>query len=72
MQIDMPGFAVPAHISVGAGDSFNVGFLYGVRQGWSLEEAVRFGNAVAALVASGDRGVLGGPSLSEVETFLDA
>jgi ribokinase len=70
VRVDVPGFPVVSHISVGAGDSFNVGFLYGVKLGWSLEEAVRFGNAVAALVVSSECGVLGGPSRVEVETFL--
>ncbi len=70
IKLDVPGFAVEVHISAGAGDSFNVGFLYGMRQGWSLEKAVRFANAVAALVVSSRNGVLGSPTLDEVETFL--
>jgi ribokinase len=71
IRVDAPAFAVEAHISVGAGDAFNAGFLYGVKQGWPLAEAARFGNAVAALTISGERGVLGAPSLVEVERFLD-
>lgn len=70
VRVDVAGFVVLAHISVGAGDSFNVGFLYGVKQGWPLEKAISFGSAVAALVVSGKRGALGGPSLAEVEAFL--
>jgi sugar/nucleoside kinase (ribokinase family) len=70
LEVDAPGFAVKTHISVGAGDAFNAGFLYGVKQGWPLAEATRFGNAVAALTISGERGVLGGPSLAEVGEFL--
>jgi sugar/nucleoside kinase (ribokinase family) len=70
MRLDVPGFVVEAHISVGAGDSFNVGFLYGVQQGWPLTDAIRFANAVAALVVSSDRGVLGSPGLGDVERFL--
>ncbi|MEW5961115.1 MAG: carbohydrate kinase family protein [Chloroflexota bacterium] len=70
LRVDVPGFAVKAHISVGAGDSFNVGFLYGLQQGWPLAQALRFGNAVAALVVSGERGVLSAPARAEVDQFL--
>lgn len=70
LEVNVPGFPVEAHISVGAGDSFNVGFLYGLQQGWSLERALRFGNAVAARVVSGERGVLSAPTLEEVQDFL--
>lgn len=71
-QVDVPGFKVEAHISVGAGDAFNAGFLYGVQQNWPPEQALRFGNAVAALTVAGDRGVLGAPSMAEVKAFLAA
>jgi sugar/nucleoside kinase (ribokinase family) len=70
VAVDIPAFAVKANISIGAGDAFNAGFLYGVRQGWSPEQALRFGNAVAALTVASDRGVLGSPGLAEVEAFL--
>ena len=69
-QVAVPAFPVDARISVGAGDSFNVGFLYAVHRGWSAGEALRFANAVAALVVSSDRGVLGAPTLADVESFL--
>jgi sugar/nucleoside kinase (ribokinase family) len=71
LQVDVPGFAVEARISVGAGDAFNAGFLYGMRQGWPLDQPLRFGNAVAALVVASGRGVLGAPAMAEVERFLD-
>ena len=70
-QVSETGFSVEANISVGAGDSFNVGLLYGLQQGWSHRRALRFGNAVAALVVASPRGVLDSPSLPQVETFLD-
>lgn len=71
-QIHVPAFQVEINISVGAGDSFNAGFLYGVQQGWEWEQALRFGNATAALVVSGSRGILDSPSLQQVESFLHA
>lgn len=69
-QIEAPAFPVEARISVGAGDAFNVGFLYGIHRGWRTMKALRFGNAVAALVVSSDQGVLGAPTVEEVEAFL--
>ncbi|MFB5664322.1 sugar kinase [Alteribacillus sp. HJP-4] len=42
--------------TVGAGDGFNSGFLYGTLQKWDLEKTTRFANQVGALVVgvSGD------------------
>jgi sugar/nucleoside kinase (ribokinase family) len=71
LNANTPGFDVDATISVGAGDSFNIGFLYGVHQAWSPGRALEFGNAVAALVVSGMRGVLDAPSLEQVQFFLN-
>ena len=69
-NVDVPAFAVSAVVSVGAGDAFNAGFLYGVKQELPPEQAIRFGNAVAALVISGEEGVMGSPTLEQVEAFL--
>ena len=71
-DVDVPGFEVKANVSVGAGDAFNVGFLYGVQQKLPAEQAVRFGNAVAALVISGEQGTTDSPTLAQVERFLAA
>ena len=69
-RIDVPAFAVKANISVGAGDAFNAGLLFRLQQGGPLEQALRFANAVAALVVSSKRGILDAPTLSEVEALL--
>ncbi len=71
-SVDAPDFAVAATISVGAGDAFNAGFLAGVHRGLTAERALRFGNAVAALVVSGGKGALDAPTLDRVEDFLAA
>lgn len=71
-RIDMPGFAVDTHVSVGAGDAFNAGFLCGVHRGLTPEQALRLGNAVAALLVCGERGVLDAPTSPQVEAFLTA
>ena len=48
----VPGFSVDVQTTVGAGDSFNAGFLLAVQEGASAEQAARFANAVAATVVS--------------------
>jgi sugar/nucleoside kinase (ribokinase family) len=71
-QIMVPAFKVEANISVGAGDAFNVGLLYALQQQWSISQALRFGNAVAALVVASPQGIGTSPSLAQVEAFLAA
>lgn len=71
VHAQVPSFDVKPLSTVGAGDSFNSGFLYGLKQGLDQEEATRFGNAVAALVVSSARGVLGSPNPEQVEALLN-
>ncbi len=68
--LSVPGFPVVTQGTVGAGDSFNAGFLYAIAQGQDVPAAVRFANGVAALVLNAQQGVLGGPTLSDVHDFL--
>jgi sugar/nucleoside kinase (ribokinase family)/GNAT superfamily N-acetyltransferase len=68
--VHVPGFAVNARMTVGAGDSFNAGFLYAIQQGKAPAEAARFANAVAALVVTSAQGALGAPSLTQVEALI--
>ena len=48
----LPGFSVEVQTTVGAGDSFNAGFLLAIQDGASPEQAAHFANAVAATVIS--------------------
>ena len=66
----VPGFPVSAQDTVGAGDSFNAGFLYAVNQGQDAVAAVRFANAVAALVVGSQRGVLGAPTVAAATALV--
>ncbi|MBX3013653.1 MAG: carbohydrate kinase family protein [Caldilineaceae bacterium] len=66
----VPGLTVAAHLTVGAGDSFNAGFLYAIHQGMVPLEAARFANAVAARVVASAQGALGAPTLAQVEALL--
>lgn len=66
-----PSYPVEADVTIGAGDSFNAGFLHAVQRGLSAQEALRFANATASLVIRAGR-VLGAPTAAAVEAFLDA
>lgn len=68
--IQSPGFRVPVADTTGAGDVFHGGFIYGLLQGWNLEDVIRFANAVAAMKCMQIGARRGIPSLSEVRHFL--
>jgi len=51
--IRVPTFKVRAVDTVGAGDAFDAGFLYGLLRGWPSVKALRLGNATGALCVSG-------------------
>ncbi len=60
-----PAFSVSVADTTGAGDVFHGAFIYGVLQEWSLEEAVRFANAAAALKCTAIGPRRGIPSLED-------
>jgi sulfofructose kinase len=64
-----PGFRVNAVDTTGAGDIFHGAFLYGLVQGWQVEEILEFSCAAAALncEALGARG--GIRSVEEIQEF---
>jgi len=65
-----PAFKVDCRDTTGAGDAFHGGFIYGLLAGLSVEETLRFSNAVAGLKcrAIGARTAL--PTLEEVNALL--
>lgn len=66
-----PALPPPAFTdSIGAGDAFDAGVLYGVLAGWDLERTGQFAAAVAALTLRGIGGVQTAPTLGEVQAFL--
>ncbi len=69
-QRDVPGYPVEIVNTVGAGDGFASGFIYGWAQGWGWEEAARFANACGALVVSRHGCARALPYRSEVEAFV--
>ncbi|MFP4612571.1 MAG: ribokinase [Spirochaetaceae bacterium] len=48
----VPGFSVKVADTTAAGDAFNAGLAYGLGEGRTVDEAVRFANAVGALTCT--------------------
>ncbi|HWC78171.1 MAG TPA: PfkB family carbohydrate kinase [Blastocatellia bacterium] len=69
--VHSPAFSVNCVDTTGAGDAFHAGFMYGLLADFSVEETLRFANAVAALKCRmvGARTAL--PTLYEVNDLLD-
>ena len=67
----VPGFAVDVVDTLGAGDAFDGGFITARLAGLPAVEAVRWGNAVAALKISSGAG-WGTPHMDELIAFLKA
>ena len=51
-QIEVPGLLINAVNTIGAGDTFDAGYLYARRLGRPPAERLRFANALAAMVVS--------------------
>ncbi len=55
---DQTFFAHPREVhvydAVGAGDTFNAGFIFGLRRGWPWESCLAFGNTTASIYISRD------------------
>jgi sugar/nucleoside kinase (ribokinase family) len=56
--------------TVGAGDSFDAGFLYGYLNQWNLEKSLRLACVCGALSTKRAGGTDGQPTLDEAMTFL--
>jgi ribokinase len=67
-----PIFDVQVLDTTGAGDVYHGAFVFGVVQGWPLEQNMAFASATAALKCTRVGGRAGIPSLPEVERFLSA
>jgi sulfofructose kinase len=67
-----PAFAVECMDTTGAGDAFHGGFIYGLLAGLSIEETLRFANAVAGLNCRDIGARTGLPDLVTVSSFLSS
>jgi ribokinase len=66
----VPTFEVDVKDTVGAGDAFNAGLAVALTEGKSLDEAVRFANATAALSVTKQGAVAGMPRREDVDHLL--
>ena len=64
------GFEADVVNTVGAGDAFAGGLVYGFLQGWGWDESARFANACGAIVVSRHGCASAMPTLEEVEAVL--
>jgi sugar/nucleoside kinase (ribokinase family) len=64
--------SIPVNVvdTVGAGDSFDAGFLYGYLNGWPLESSLRMACVCGALSTQEAGGTAGQPTLEEALAFL--
>jgi sugar/nucleoside kinase (ribokinase family) len=70
--VESPGFPVRVVDTTGAGDVYHGAFLYAYLMGWGFEKALRFANAAAAIMCTGQNGWADIPTLQQVEDFLAA
>jgi sugar/nucleoside kinase (ribokinase family) len=68
--ISVPSPAVKVVDTIGAGDSFDAGFLYGYLNGWHLERSLRLGAVCGALSTQGAGGTAAQPTLAQALMFL--
>jgi 5-dehydro-2-deoxygluconokinase len=69
-SVFLPPYAVDVVSTIGAGDGFASGFLYGLLKGMPTEECLHYGNAAAAIVVSRLSCSEAMPTLAEVEQIL--
>ncbi len=68
----VPAFAVQAVDTTGAGDVFRGGFIYALVNGLPIEQALRMGNAAAAVSCTRLGALNGVPTLEEVHELMAA
>lgn len=66
----LPPYKVDVVSTIGAGDGFASGFLYGLARGLPLESCLHHGNAAAAIVVSRLSCAEAMPTLNEVEEMI--
>jgi 2-dehydro-3-deoxygluconokinase len=57
--------------TVGAGDGFNAGFIYGLLKGYGLEDCGKFGNAIGAYATTVKGDVEGFPTFQDLDHFMN-
>ncbi|MEX0770872.1 MAG: 5-dehydro-2-deoxygluconokinase [Balneolaceae bacterium] len=67
----IPGFPVEVRNTLGAGDAFASGFLFGYLNDWALQKSARLGNACGAIVVTRHGCANFMPTLKEAESFAE-
>ena len=70
-MIRLPAPHVGIVDTVGAGDSFDAGFIYGFLHEWSLEESLKLGIACGSLSTLGPGGTSAQPTLKEAQAYME-
>lgn len=71
-RVAMPACEVAPIDAVGAGDSFNAGFLHGFLRGWNLERCVQLGNCTGAFSTTGVGGTQAFRDRAALAQFLES
>jgi sugar/nucleoside kinase (ribokinase family) len=69
-KYQFPAIPVQVADTVGAGDTFDAGFVYSYLQGWSLDKALKLAIACGSLSTQKPGGLEGQPTLEETLPFL--
>jgi len=64
-KVEVPSIPVQVVDTVGAGDSFDAGFIYGYLNGWEFQKSLRLAAACGALSVQQAGGTAGQPTLHE-------
>lgn len=68
-RLDVPAFKVPVEDTIGAGDSYNAGYIRAILEGAGVARALRDGNAVSAYKVE-RKGARSTPTAGELAAFL--
>jgi sugar/nucleoside kinase (ribokinase family) len=71
-RLVVPSVKVETIDAVGAGDSFNAGFLHGLLQGWPVEECLHHGNLAGAYSTTAIGGVAAFQNRAVMQQFFAA
>ncbi len=70
LTLRSPAIPVQVRDTVGAGDTFDAGFIYGYLQSWPLEKCLQLGIACGSLSTQKSGGLAGQPTLAEAEQWV--